>query len=95
MLRPKCSSQTCQVYLAEATTQSLPSLKSVSDRRVFWCFCVLFCFVSSALEPNTLMKQGGSVFDFSIWTGGVSLKQMLFVGCHCLFGVGRGAELHF
>lgn len=43
--RPKCSSQTCQVYLAEARPQSLPSLKSVSDRRVFWCFCVLFCVV--------------------------------------------------
>lgn len=35
------------------------------------------------------------MLDFSIWTGGVSLKQMLFVGCHCMFGVGRGAEFCF
>ena len=28
------------------------------------------------------------VLDFSIWTGGVSLKQMLFAGCPCMLGVG-------
>lgn len=49
----------------------------------------LFCFVlSSTLETNTLMKEGASVLDFSIWTGGASLKQMVFVDCHCMFGDG-------
>lgn len=53
--------------------------KAVSDRMV--CLSLL-------LWKQILRKRGGSVLDFSIWTGGVSLKQMLFVGCPCMLGVG-------
>lgn len=93
-MKPKCSSNTCQVYLAEARPWSLQSVKRLLVTE--WSVVVLWGagVVSSALETNTDEVRWSDAW-FSIWTGGVSLKQMLFVGCHCMFGVGQGAKLCF
>lgn len=78
-LRPKCCSNTCQLCLAGARSWSPLFAKrlSVTDQRL-------------PPQPGNKHSDEAKQLDawLSIWTGGIPLKQMLFVGCLCMFGLG-------